>query len=73
MNGCGAPEAPDCNWLAAMIEQARSLEVPSLFRFLLVIAILAGLVYSGMLALVAFVKVQPREMTQTVPASRFAK
>lgn len=40
--------------------------MPSLFRFLFLLAVLAGLVYVGMLALVAFVKVQPREMTQTV-------
>jgi hypothetical protein len=40
--------------------------LPSLFRFLFLLAVLAGLVYGGMLALVAFVKVQPREMTQTI-------
>ena len=41
--------------------------MPSLFRFLFVIALLAALVYGGMIALVAFVHVEPREMTQTVP------
>ena len=40
--------------------------MPSLFRLLFVLGLLATLVYGGMLALVAFVKVQPREMTQTV-------
>lgn len=40
--------------------------MPSLFRFLFVLALIAGLIYGGMIALVAFVKVQPREMTQTV-------
>ena len=40
--------------------------MPSLFRFLFVVAFLAALVYGGMLALVAFVKVQPREITETV-------
>jgi hypothetical protein len=40
--------------------------LPSLFRFLFVLALIAGLIYGGMIALVAFVKVQPREMTQTV-------
>jgi hypothetical protein len=44
----------------------RRLFLPSLFRFLFLLAILAGLVYGGMLALVGFVKVQPREMTQTI-------
>jgi hypothetical protein len=47
--------------------------VPSLFRFLLVIGILAALVYGGMLALVSFVKVEPREITQTVPLNKPAK
>ena len=40
--------------------------MPSLFRFLLLVAVLAALVYGGMIALVAFVKVQPREITETV-------
>ena len=44
--------------------------MPSLFRFLAVIAILAGLVYGAMVALVTFVQVQPREMTQTIPPSK---
>ena len=40
--------------------------MPSLFRFLFVVGLLAALVYGGMVALVAFVKVEPREMTQTI-------
>ena len=40
--------------------------MPSLFRFLVIVAALAGLVYGGMIALVANVKVQPREMSQIV-------
>jgi hypothetical protein len=40
--------------------------VPTLFRFLVIIGVLVGLVYGGMVALVANVKVQPREMTQIV-------
>ena len=40
--------------------------MPSLFRFLFVIGLLAALVYGGMIALVTFVQVQPREMTETV-------
>jgi hypothetical protein len=47
--------------------------LPSLIRFLLVVAILAGLVWGAMLALVTFVEPQPRDMSQTIPASRFAK
>jgi hypothetical protein len=44
--------------------------VPTLFRFLVTIAILAGLVYAGMFALATFVQPEPREMTTTIPASR---
>ena len=40
--------------------------LPSLIRFIVTVGALVGLVYLGMLALVANVKVQPREMTQIV-------
>ena len=44
--------------------------MPSLFRFLLTLGMLAGLVYLGMLALVTFVQPHPHQITQTIPASR---
>jgi hypothetical protein len=44
--------------------------VPSLIRFLLIIAIIAGLGWGAMLALVTFVEPQSREMSQTIPPSR---
>ena len=44
--------------------------MPSLFRFLLVVAILAGLVYGGMLALVTFVEPDQREIVQTIPPAQ---
>ena len=47
--------------------------MPSLLRFLAVLTVLGGLGFATMLALVTFVEPQPREMTQTVPSSRFAK
>jgi len=47
--------------------------VPSLFRFLVVIGLLAGLVYAGMIALVTFVEPQPREMSQSIPPARLNK
>lgn len=47
--------------------------MPSLIRFLVIVAILAGLVYGGMWALVTFVEPQPREMTQTLPANKLNK
>ncbi|MDB5651536.1 MAG: histidine kinase [Hyphomicrobiales bacterium] len=47
--------------------------MPSLFRFVVVVGILAALVWGGMIALVTFVEPQPREITQTLPASKLAK
>jgi hypothetical protein len=47
--------------------------LPTLFRLIFVIALIAGLVYGAMIALVTYVQVQPREITQTVPASKLEK
>ncbi len=44
--------------------------MPSLLRFLVVIAILAGLVYGAMWALVTYFQPVPREMTQPVPLNQ---
>jgi hypothetical protein len=47
--------------------------VPSLFRLIVTVGFLVGLVYVAMLALVTFVTPEPHEITQTVPASRLNK
>jgi hypothetical protein len=47
--------------------------MPSLFRFLLVIGLLGGLVYAGAFTLTRFVNPQPREMTVTIPPDKFFK
>lgn len=47
--------------------------MPSLFRFVFIVAALAGLAYGGMLALATFVEPEQREITQSVPASKFGK
>lgn len=47
--------------------------MPSLFRFLAVIAVLGGLAWGGMWALATFVQPEAREMTQTLPASKLGK
>ena len=46
--------------------------MPTLIRFVVTVGALAALVYFGMLALVANVKVQPREMTQIVTLPKAA-
>ena len=47
--------------------------MPSLIRFLTVVAILAGLSFAGMWALATLVEPQPREMTLTIPQDRLGK
>lgn len=47
--------------------------MPTLFRFLLVVGLLAGLVYAAMIALVTFVEPEQREIVQTVSPSRLNK
>jgi len=47
--------------------------MPSLFRFLTVVAIIVGVIYGALLALANFVNPKPREMTVTIPADKFLK
>jgi len=47
--------------------------LPSLIRFLIVVGAIAGIGYGIMVALVTYVKPQPREMTYTIPAQRLNK
>jgi hypothetical protein len=47
--------------------------MPSLFRFLLVVGILAAAVYAAMFGLAHFVQPKPREITVTVPQDRLLK
>jgi len=49
---------------------SESVFVPTVLRFLIVVAVLAGLVFAGMYALATLVEPQPREMTVTIPSSR---
>jgi hypothetical protein len=44
--------------------------MPSLIRFLTILAVLAGLVYAGMFALVTLVEPRKGEMTVRIPAER---
>ena len=47
--------------------------MPTLIRFLVIVGVLAGLVYGGMIALVALVKVVPREMSQSIEIPKAPK
>ncbi len=44
--------------------------MPTLFRFVAFLALLGGLVFGGMVALVTFVEPVPREMVETIPPAR---
>ena len=47
--------------------------MPSLFRFLTVVALIGGIVYGVVFALANLVNPRPREMTVTIPADKFLK
>ena len=47
--------------------------MPSLFRFLTVVAVIGGILYSVIFALANFVTPKPREMSVSIPADKFLK
>jgi hypothetical protein len=47
--------------------------MPSLFRFLTAVGIIAGVIYGVIFSLATFVTPKPREMTVTIPADKFLK
>lgn len=57
-----------------MVEAAGGeASLTSLVRFLLIVAVLAGLCYAGLMALVLLVEPQQREIVVTVPSNRIGK
>lgn len=44
--------------------------MPTLFRFLAVLAVIGGIGFAAMFALATLVEPEPREMTITIPNSR---
>ena len=47
--------------------------MPTIFRFAMVAAVLAGLCYAAIYALATFLEPTPQEISVTVPPSRYAK
>jgi hypothetical protein len=47
--------------------------MPSLFRFLSVVAIICATLYGGLYALAHFVQPKPREITVSIPPDKFFK
>ncbi|HEV7436779.1 MAG TPA: hypothetical protein VGO22_18215 [Pseudorhizobium sp.] len=44
--------------------------MPTLFRFLLILAVIAGIIYGSMLALVFLVEPRERDVTVRIPSER---
>lgn len=59
----------------AMLPTTRyeSPAMPSLFRFLTIVALIGGLVYGVVFVLANFVNPSPREMTVTIQPDKFLK
>ena len=57
----------------SMVNAARASPMPSLFRFLTVVGVIAGIVYGAIFALANFVSPRSREMTVTISADKFLK
>jgi len=47
--------------------------MPSLFRFLVVVAVICGAAYAVLFSLANFVSYKPREIIVTVPSDHFVK
>jgi hypothetical protein len=47
--------------------------MPSLFRLIVALGLIGGVVYGAMFALANFVEPKPREITVTIPPDRFVK
>lgn len=47
--------------------------MPTLFRFLIAVGLIAGAIYAGIFALAMLGDPAPREITVTVPQDRFFK
>jgi hypothetical protein len=44
--------------------------MPTLFRFLFILAVIAGVIYGGMVALVVFVQPRDRDIIVRIPSER---
>jgi hypothetical protein len=64
VTAAGGPESP---------HPPSSRAMPSLFRFLTVVAVIGGVIYGAIFALANFVNPKPRDMTITVQPDKFLK
>jgi len=54
-------------------DERERLTMPSLVRFLTIVAVLGLAIYGGLYSLAHFVQPKPREITVSVPPDRFFK
>jgi hypothetical protein len=54
-------------------DERERLTMPSLLRFLAIVAILCALVYAGLYSLAHFVQPNPREISVSIPPDKFFK
>jgi hypothetical protein len=47
--------------------------MPSLIRFLTIVAVIGGLIYGGIFALATLFEPEPREIIVTIPPDKFQK
>lgn len=47
--------------------------MPTLFRFLTIVAVIVGLIYGGLFALANFFNPKPREITVTIPPDKYLR
>jgi hypothetical protein len=57
-------------WIPVKIRPDITPPVPTLFRFLLVLLVLGGIGLGAMFALATLISPEPREMSETIPATR---
>jgi hypothetical protein len=58
---------------ALRLWRPKAQAMPSLFRFLTVVAVIVGIAYGVIYALANFVTPKPREMTVTIPPDKFLR
>jgi hypothetical protein len=66
------PSCKTAGGTAYLVLRQTGRSVPSLFRFLIIVGVLAGAAYGAMWGVATYVEPQPREMTQTLPANKLA-
>lgn len=69
LHGGSALSLPRCS-LKAVFEKRTGVPMPTLFRFIFVLAAIAAIIYGSMVSLVALVQPREREVTVRIPSER---